>query len=202
MKVAVFGSGGHARVVAEIIMNDKNLQLLGFIDNLTKDKNEKIFGLPIKDSFPNAKGFVVGIGNNEIRAQRFNELIENNLKPITVFHPTANIAKNVTIGKGTVIAIGATIATGAKIGNNVIINTGAIVEHENIIEDNVHIGPGAALAGRVKVKKFAFLGLRSVVKEYLTIGEKSIVGAGAVVVKNVPAKTVVIGIPAKKLRDA
>lgn len=199
MKVVVFGSGGHARVVAEIILNNKNLQLLGFIDPFTKNRQEKIFGRPIRDNFPQAQGFVIGIGNNQIRLKRFKRMEKLGLKPITVIHPTANIAQDVTIGKGTIIAMGATIATGAKIGSNVIINSGAIVEHENKIEDNVHIAPGAALAGRVNVKSGAFIGLRTVVKEYVTIGKNTIVGAGAVVVKDVPDNITVVGIPARPI---
>lgn len=199
MKIVVFGSGGQARVVAEIILNNKNLQLLGFIDPFTKNKQEKIFNLPIRDSFAEAQGFVIGVGDNQRRAQRFGQMIKLGLKPLTVIHPTANIAKEVAIGKGTVIAMGATIATGAKIGNNVIINTGAIVEHENVIEDNVHIAPGAALAGRVKVKSGAFIGLRALVREYLTVGKNAVVGAGAVVIKDVPDNVTVVGIPARPL---
>jgi sugar O-acyltransferase (sialic acid O-acetyltransferase NeuD family) len=189
MKVIVFGSGGQARVVAEIILNNKNLQLLGFVDPYTKDKNEKIFGLPIRDRFAEAQGFIIGVGNNQRRAQRFDQMLELGLKPVTIIHPTANIAKDVTIGQGTIIAMGATIATGAQIGSNVIINTGAIVEHENVIGNNVHIAPGAALAGRVKVKNGAFVGLRALVRECLTVGTDAVV----------PDNATVVGIPARPL---
>jgi len=209
MKVVVFGSGGQARVVAEILLHDKTKQLIGFVDPFTKNTKEKIFELPILGGYEvipslikkGVKGFVIGVGDNKIREKRFNELKKRGLEPITAIHPTANIAKEVKIGKGAVVAIGATIATKAIIGENVIINSGAIIEHDNVIEDHVHVAPGAALAGRVKVKSRALIGLRSVVKEFLTIGGKSIVGAGSVVVKDVPDNVVVVGVPAKKLRE-
>jgi len=209
MKVVVFGSGGQARVVSEILLHDKKVELVGFIDPLTKNPKEKIFGLPILGGFEvipslikkGVQGFVVGVGDNKIRAKRFKELIEAGLEPVKAVHPTATITKEVIIGKGTVVAMGAMIATKAKIGKNVIINSGAIVEHETTIGDHVHVAPGAVLAGRVRVKKYTLVGLRAVVKEFLTIGERSIVGAGAVVVKDVADKMVVVGIPAKKLRN-
>ena len=199
MKIIIFGSGGQARVVAEIVLRENKHKLVGFVDPLAKHPKEKIFNLPIRDSFAEAQGFIIGVGNNQRRAERYSQMIKLGLKPLTVIHPTANIAKEVTVGKGTVIAMGSTIATGAKIGNNVIINTGAIVEHENVIEDNVHIAPGAALAGRVKVKSGAFIGLRALVREYLTVGKNAVVGAGAVVVKSVPDNVTVVGIPARPL---
>ena len=90
---------------------------------------------------------------------------------------------------------------GSRIGNNVIINTGAIVEHENIIEDSAHIGPGAVLAGKVTVKKETFIGIRVAVKEYITIGKNVTVGAGAVVLEDIPDNVVAVGIPAKIIKN-
>lgn len=208
MKIIIFGSGGHSRVVTEIVLKENKHQLIGFIDPLAKNPNEKIFNLPILGGFESipkvikmgVKGFVVGVGNNKIRAKRFQELINSGLTPIKAIHPTADIGKEAKIGEGSVVSLGAIIATQSKIGKNSIINSGAIVEHEAQIGNHVHIAPGAALAGRVKVKDYAFLGLRSVVKDYITIEEKAIVGAGAVVINNVKKETTVVGIPAKKIK--
>lgn len=209
MKVVVFGSGGQARVVAEILFGDKDKELVGFIDPYTKNKQEVIFSKPILGDYTvipdlikqGVNHFVIGVGDNKVRADRFQQMIDQGLKPTTAIHKTANIAQKSEIGAGAVIAIGATVATGAKIGRNVIINSGAIVEHDNVIKDHVHIAPGAALAGRVTVNEGTLVGLRSVVKEFLTIGKNSIVGAGAVVIKDVLDNVVMVGIPAKKLRD-
>ena len=205
MKIVIIGAGGQARVVCEILKHDRNVEIVGFIDPVLKEPNEKIMGLPVLGNFPvvselikkGVKGFIVGVGDNKIRAQRFEEMKNLGLEPINAIHPTANVAYDVKIGKGVVIAMGATVATNAIIGNNVIINTGAIVEHEDVIEDNVHIAPGVALAGRVRVKKGAFLGIRSVIKEYLTIGENAVIGAGSVVLDNIPDNAVAVGVPAK-----
>ncbi|PIS21475.1 transferase [candidate division WWE3 bacterium CG08_land_8_20_14_0_20_41_15] len=208
MKIVIIGAGGQAGVVCEILKHDRNVEIVGFIDPVLKEPNEKIMGLPILGDFSvlpelirqGIKGYVVGIGDNKLRAQRFEEMKNVGLEPINAIHPTANIAHNVKIGKGTVVSIGATIATGAAIGNDVIINTGAIIEHDDIIEDNVHIGPGAVLAGRVTVKRGAFVGMRSAVKEYTTIGENATIGAGTVVLDDIPDNAVAVGIPAKVIK--
>jgi len=208
MKIIIVGAGGQARVVCEILKYDRNVEILGFVDPVIKKSNEKIMGLPVLGDFSivpelikkRARGFIVAVGDNEIRAKRFEEMKKMGLEPINAIHSTVNIAHNVKIGKGTVISIGATIATGAVIGDDVIINTGAIVEHDDIIEDNVHIGPGAVLAGKVMVKKGTFVGMRSAIKEYITIGENVIVGAGAVVLEDIPANAVAVGIPAKVVK--
>lgn len=198
-KVIIFGSGGQARVVASILLANKKYQLVGFVDPFAKHPQEKIFGLPIRKDYKGTAGFIVGIGNNQTRAKRFKQLKKLGLKPIVAIHPTADIGRDVIIGDGTVVNMGAIIATQVIIGQNCIINSGAIVEHEDKIGNHVHIAPGVALAGRVVVKDYAFLGIRSVVKDYQTIGKKAVVGAGAVVVKDVPDNITVVGIPARSL---
>jgi UDP-perosamine 4-acetyltransferase len=96
--------------------------------------------------------------------------------------------------------MGAKISTGTTVGNNVIINTGAIIDHENEIEDHVHICPGCSLAGRVTVKRGTFIGIGSVVKEYVTIGENSVIGAGSVILEDIPDNVVAVGAPAKVVK--
>jgi len=208
MKIVIVGAGGQARVVCEILQHDRNMEIVGFVDPVLKKPNEKILGLPVLGNFSivpelikkGVSSFIIGIGDNKLRAQRFKEMKNMKLEPIIAIHPAANIASGVKIGKGSVIAIGATIARGATIGNNVIINTGAIVEHYDIIGDNVHICPGVALAGKVTIKKGAFVGIRSAVKEFLTIGENAVIGAGAVVLEDIPANAVAVGVPAKVIK--
>ena len=208
MKTIIIGAGAQARIICEILSYDWNINIIGFVDPVFKEPEEKIFGLPVLGNFSivpkliknGVSGFIVGIGDNKLRAQRFREMENFGLKPVTAIHPTANISTRVKIGKGTVISIGATIAIGAVIGNNVIINSSAIVEHDNIIEDNVHIGPGAVTAGKVTIRDGAFIGMGSAIKELLTINKNSVIGAGSVVLDDIPANAVAVGVPATVIK--
>jgi len=83
------------------------------------------------------------------------------------------------------------------LGRHVIVNTGATIDHDCIVGDFAHIGPGVHLAGMVKVGAGAFLGIGSVVLPGLAIGEWSMVGAGAVVIRDVPDRVTAYGVPAK-----
>ena len=87
-----------------------------------------------------------------------------------------------------------------KIGKHCIINTGAIVEHDNIIDDYVHISPNATLCGTVKVGEYTHIGAGSVIKNSITITNNCIIGAGGVVVNNIEESGTYVGVPANKIK--
>lgn len=205
MKVVIIGAGGHARVVYEVLRYDKNVEVVAFVDNVTRGADEEIMGVPmvgdhsvipalIRDG---VKGAIVGIGDNTIRAGYFVQLKAMGVELIKAIHPTAHIAYNARIEEGCMVVAGATVATSARVGKNVIINTGAIVEHEDVLGDHVHIAPGVVLAGRVRVGEETFIGAGSIVKENITIGSNVTIGAGSIVLSNIPDNALALGVPAK-----
>ncbi len=206
MKIIIVGAGGHSRSIYECIRHNKNLEVIAFVDHVASKGSELIMNISVLGPHSivskliteeNIKGFVLGIGDNKIRARRYEEFKLMGLEPISAIHPTAKIAYNVDIGKGVMIGINSTINTNSKIGNNCIINTGSIIEHENTIEENVHIAPGTTIAGRVIIKKNTLIGIGSVVKDYVTIGKNVTIGAGSVVLEDIPDNAVAVGCPAK-----
>ena len=94
----------------------------------------------------------------------------------------------------------ACINTSAKIGKHCIINTAAIIEHDNILEDYVHVSPNATLSGTVKVGELTHIGSGAVVKNNIDICGNCSIGAGATVVKNIEESGVYVGTPSRKLR--
>ena len=93
------------------------------------------------------------------------------------------------------------INSSAKIGKHCIINTGAIIEHDNIIEDYVHISPNATLGGTVKIGESTHVGIGSIVKNNITICKNCTIGAGAVVVKNILEEGTYVGVPARERKN-
>lgn len=86
------------------------------------------------------------------------------------------------------------------IGEHCIINTASIVEHDNYIEDFVHISPNSTLTGGVRVGSGSQIGASATVIPQKSIGKKTIVGAGATVVSDIRDNEVVVGTPAKPIR--
>ncbi len=206
MKAIIYGAGEQGRVVLDILQQT-GIEVIGFIDDTIEMHGKVVNGvsvLGISDiSFKAVTedvGYIIALGDNNARAQKYQELEKAGKTLINAIHPAATISKNTTIGSGVVIGPNSVVNTDAIIGNNVIINTGAIIEHDNIIEDNTHIAPGVCLAGGVRVKIAATIGIGAVVLDDLIIGQNAIVGAGAVVTKDVPDNAVVVGVPAKIIK--
>lgn len=148
-------------------------------------------------------GFLVAIGGDKgeerIKIQEFLE--SYGLIALIAKHPTAFIADSVKIGNGSQILANSTVCVETTLGRGCIINTGATVDHECRLDDGVHICPGANLAGCIEVQRYCMIGTGAVVLPRLKIGEGAIVGAGAVVIEDIPPYTVVVGNPARVIRE-
>jgi len=202
--VVIIFAGGHAKVIADIILFSGD-NIVGFLDDDESKqgriiyKDYKVIGKIEDCSKFKDCGFVIAVGDNKTRAKI---AVELDVDWYTAIHPSAVIADTVKIGVGTVIMAGAIINVDTIIGEHCIINTAATVDHDNIIGDYVHVSPGAHLAGTVSVGKCSWIGIGSSVVNDIYIREGVIVGAGATVVKDLKSLGVYVGTPARKLSKA
>jgi UDP-perosamine 4-acetyltransferase len=205
-KVIVIGTGGHARVVIDIIEEMGNFQIAGLI---AKDKNIKDFaGYPVigtdedlRSIFTSGiKNAAIGIGgfrDNHKRTEVFLKLKSIGFKIINAIHPGTIISRKNKIGEGCTICPGVIINTDVKIGDNVIIITGAVVDHETVIHDNVLIATGVTVGAYCTIGKGTLCALGSKIISGVNIGENVLIAAGAVVTNDVKKGSIVYGIPAK-----
>ena len=123
--------------------------------------------------------------------------VEDGLSPVTLVHQAAFIDHDVEIGAGSQIMAGAIVCTESRIGRQCIINTRASVDHEGLLEDGCEVAPGATLCGIVHMKENAWVCAGATVLPRITIGVDAIVGAGALVNRDVPDGVTVVGVPAR-----
>lgn len=199
-RLIIVGAGGHGKVIADIALKNGYTDI-NFLDDNVADT---CIGFPIIGACNNIEAFddgntdfVLGIGSNNVRkiiAEKYN------VNWIVLVHPSAQIAFNASIGKGTVVMAGAVVNACATIGKHCIINTSAVVEHDNTINDYVHISPRVALGGTVHIGDKTHIGIGAAVSNNIKICSDCIVGAGAVVVKNINNSGTYVGVPARKIR--
>ena len=144
---------------------------------------------------------IVATGDNRLRQIRLLILEEYGIPIATIIHPSAIISPTAQVNCGSTILANAVIHTLARIGTGCIINTGAIVEHDCVIKDFVNMSPNCAMAGHCSVESRAFLGIGSTLSPAVTIGEDAVIGAGAVVLTDIPAHATAVGVPAKIIKQ-
>lgn len=209
MKLVIIGAGGHGKVVLSTAL-EMEIDVIGILDDTPEKWNKKLLNVPILgpislfEEFKNDEVlFIIAIGDNLARkkiAKQISKKYEN-IKWATLIHPKAYVHNSAKIGQGSVVFAGAVIQPYATIGEHTIINTAAVVEHDCNVGNWVHLAPGVRLAGGVTVKDGAFLGVGSVVIPLKEIGEWTTVGAGSVVVRDIPEMSVAYGNPAKVHRS-
>lgn len=210
MRVLIVGAGGHAQVVADILlrMHDAGAAIapIGYLDDNVKLVGRTLLNLPVLGGINAAEriahdGVVVAIGDNETRERIFAALLARNERFVIARHPSAVLAPDVEIGPGGAICAGVVVNTGSRIGANVILNTGCTVDHHNQIGDHAHVAPGVHTGGEVVIGAGVFAGIGAVIMPQRTIGAWSTVGAGALVTKDIPARVVATGAPARVIRQ-
>ncbi len=207
MKYFLYGAGGHAKVIIDIIHANQG-QVSGIVDD--NFKGSHWYGIPVIGDWTNVPTifsehpeahWIISIGDNAIRkivAERMNTL---SMIWGRAIHPSAIISPSVHIGEGTVCMPGVVINSDTTIGKHVILNTASTVDHDNQIGNYVHLSPGVHTAGNVNINQLTHIGTGASIIPGIRIGEKVIVGASACVVKDVEDHTLVVGCPARVVNN-
>jgi sugar O-acyltransferase (sialic acid O-acetyltransferase NeuD family) len=177
-------------------------KVAGFLDD--RPLGSFVNGIPVlgdsrcleQSDFLMTYAIIIAVGDVRLRRRLALLVLERGGHLGMAIHDRAVVAEDVTIGGGSAIMAGAVINTGSRVGRFAIINTGAVVDHDNLIEDGVHISPGCSLAGSVTCGADAFIGTGASIIPGVRIGARAVIGAGATVISNVPPDALAVGCPA------
>ena len=202
-KLIIIGASGHGKVIADIGIKMNKWQSIAFLDDDESIKTS--MGLEIigktADAFTykDEADFFVAIGSNATREKIQEKLIIEGLNVASLIHPSAVIGIDIEIGIGSVVMAGVVINSSSRIGKGCIINTSSSLDHDNIIDNFVHISPGVRTAGSVDIGKGTWVGIGSIVSNNVNICSGCKVGAGAVVVKDITEPGTYVGVPVRKI---
>lgn len=205
-KIAIFGSGGHGREVADMFNALNHEQpdtwdLCGFLSEEPADWETTRNGVPVLGGWEwllenrNVK-VVIAIGDSLNRARIAERLDTLGIKSPAICHPSVFKSNWVWLGAGTLVGPRVTMTNQIQVGRHVLVNTGCSISHDCQLADYATLSPGVHLAGRVRIGAGAFLGIGAVVLPKVSVGAWAMVGAGAVVTRDVPSNATVVGVPA------
>jgi sugar O-acyltransferase (sialic acid O-acetyltransferase NeuD family) len=208
----VLGAGGHGRVVADLVRAIGH-EVVGYSEldsgrvGATADATGTRVVLDQRTALACVRGeqpwplgidmLALGVGDNTARARLLAQIGHAMLPPLV--HPGSWVSGSAWLGPGTVVLAGAVINTGATLEGATIVNSGAVVEHDCVLKEAVHISPNATLCGAVSVGARSWVAAAAVIVPGRTIGADCVVGAGAVVIRDVPDGCTVVGNPARPI---
>ena len=206
-KLIVYGAGEFGSLIANVLSYHDDLQIVAYGDDDPQKSADHIDGTPVfgqEDLLDfakqnNIKLAITAIGNNNVRAEKFNLLKNTGFQMISIVHPQALIDTKVSYGDNVIIEMGTAIHTHSKIGNNVFVGGEALIGHHNTIGDHVLVGGNVSFGGSVVVEDYVSLGVGASIKPGIRLGKGSIIGVGAAVIKDVEPGTTVVGVPAKPI---
>lgn len=204
-RLAILGASGHGKVVAELALSS-GWHSIEFFDDAFPAKS-KTDDFLIRGGFDELikqkdryDGFHVAIGCNKTRLKILKQILALGLACPNIIATSSSVSKTASLGVGISVMENVVVNAKANLGDGVILNTSCSVDHDCEIYAGAHISPGARLAGDVSVGHCAWIGIGSSVINGKVIGDNSIIGAGSVVIENIPSDVTAVGVPSKIIR--
>jgi sugar O-acyltransferase (sialic acid O-acetyltransferase NeuD family) len=209
-RIVIVGASGHG-VVAVDAARRQGYDVAGFLDTF-KPKGERVAGLTILGTpqeipqLMRAHGFcggLLGISDNWTRGLVRDAIAAAapDFEFVTVVHPAATVAESAAIDEGTLVLAGAVINPGCRIGEHCIVNTRSALDHDSVMERFASLLPAATTAANVRIGQFTCVCMGTMIIHRRTIGAHSLIGAGAVVIRDIPPFSVAYGVPARVVRQ-
>ena len=210
MILGIYGAGGLGREVYEVayaINCQRSLwSEIIFIDDGDDIKDNR--KIPIytfneasrrfsKESFE----VCIAIGEPSIRQILYDKLVAESIKLATIVHPEVSIPDSTTIGEGTIICKFVSITCDINIGNNVYIHPMACIGHDSVIGDSSVVSSFVDVAGDCIIGDGVFLAIGVVMKQGISVGNKSIIGMSSVIHRDIPESVIAMGNPARAMKN-
>lgn len=201
----VIGSGDHGAVAVRILQAAGH-DVIGFLDEDPQQHGRAVDGMPVLggtawlDGNPAGMTAFVAIGDNAARTRIARALRDRGVTVENAVHPSAVVMAGSHLGSGIFLGPTAVVVTGTRIEDDVIVNTAATIDHGCTLRAGAHLAPGVHAAGRVTVGRESLIGVGATLSTGVRVGDSSVVGAGAVVLEEVPDRVVVAGVPARVFR--
>jgi sugar O-acyltransferase (sialic acid O-acetyltransferase NeuD family) len=209
-RIVFWGSSRHAKYCIDILERQNAYSLACLYDPMKKDDSE-LYQYPVfghSHDFgevletQGVVGGLVAIGDNWIRRKETQSIRSNwpNFEFINAIHPSTIFGREARLGTGVVIMPGVVINNDTVIEDGSFLATSSSIDHDSVLRPFASVSAGVTVGGGVRIGECSFLALGSKIISDTSIGDHSVIGAGAVVVQDIPDHVVAYGVPARVVR--
>ena len=209
MKSIIIGAGTYGEVYLAYLQ-EAGVDVVGFLDDADGVQGMSVRGVPVLGKIDlletlsathGIRAVYCPLGNNKLRVKFLEKARALGYETPSYIHPSVVISPNVKIGRGVYILLGTTIMPYAEIRDYVMISMGVHLAHHTVLKEGTFLSTGVNFGASMVAEKFSYVGISATIMTGVkNLGEDCLVGAGAVVIKDVPANAVVAGVPAKILK--
>jgi sugar O-acyltransferase (sialic acid O-acetyltransferase NeuD family) len=209
-KTIIYGAGENGFQAYHCLRHDRSIELIGFADDDPRRHGTTYLGLPVIGDFTAVRRLceehrvecaIAAVGDNYIRARLTRTLRAAGLRIVQAIHPQVMIESPQHIGEGVIFEMGAAVHAAARVGDGVFMGTASMAAHHCVIGEYTIMSGGVSLGGRVTIGAYTLMGVGASVRPQISIGSNVVVGVGAAVVRDVPDNVVVVGVPARIVRE-
>ncbi|UTW67109.1 acetyltransferase [bacterium SCSIO 12643] len=208
-RIAVFGAGGFGREVLMLINQinrvEKKWDFIGFFDD-GHEKGTLVNGYEVLGGIEDLKmvkdsiSLVLGVGSPKVKKDVLVQLNQNTMLSYpTLIHPNVEIGENYKMGNGCIITAGCILTENFELGDFVTLNLCCTVGHDAVIKNYCSFMPNVNISGETFFSEGVYVGTSATIINQKKIGEWVTVGAGAVIIRDVPNKVTVVGNPGRVL---
>lgn len=206
-KTIIIGAGTYGQVYAEYLKEE--YEILAFYDDdeniIQSTINNIIVVGKVKEAFDLDKdtAVFVPIGNNAVRVKILKEFENRGFSIPSFIHPEAIVHDSVSIGKAVYILPGTNIMPLSKIGDYCMISMAVNIAHHTVLEEGCFFSQGTNIGASIHFGNWAYVGIGATVMTGVKkVGENSLIGAGAVIIRDVPDGATVVGNPGRVIKTS
>ncbi|MGN0282532.1 MAG: acetyltransferase [Prevotella sp.] len=210
MKSIIIGAGTYGEVYLAYLQ-EAGVEVVGFLDDDPKYEGKNVRELPVLGKVTDlvrvgkslgVEAVYCPLGNNKLRVEFLERARTLGFKTPNYIHPSVKIALNVKIAsEGVYILQGSELMPYVTLEKDVMISAGANIVHHSYLSQGTFVSNGVNFGANVHSEKYAYCGMGCTIMTGVhTLGEDCLIGAGAVVIRDVEPNAVMAGVPAKVIK--
>jgi sugar O-acyltransferase (sialic acid O-acetyltransferase NeuD family) len=199
-RIVIFGAGDIARLARVYFERDSPHEVVAFAVDAGYRQTDELLGLPVFEFDdachrypPDSHSMFVAISYkrmNQVRAEKYGAARQRGYSLVSYVSSRCTYLSDEPVGDNCFVLEDNTIQPFVKIGSDVTIWSGNHIGHDAIVEDHCFITSQVVVSGRVRVGAYSFLGVNATLRNAITIAPATLVGAGAVIMKDTIEKGV------------